>query len=72
MDAMGRKDVSVNKVSEVCVGAVLGGGLEGCRGAGGQAASRWGGQMGEGKWRGQAGRVAGNWAGAGPGGTLSI
>ena len=40
MDAMGRKDVSVNKASEVCVGAVLGGGLEGCRGAGGKAASR--------------------------------
>ena len=60
--------MSADKASEVCVGAVLGGGPKGCRGAGGKAASRWGGgKIGEGKRR-----VAGSWAGAGPGGTLSI
>lgn len=64
--------MSADKASEVCVGAVLGGGL----GVVGELEERQpaggGGEMGEGKWRGQAGRVAGSWAGAGPGGTLSI
>lgn len=51
--------MSADKASGVCLDAVLGR-PGGCRGAGGKAASRWRGQMGEGaNGEGQAGR--GGW-----------